>query len=141
MTEKAGLDQNYGSSRIEEDVKAYWRWSAGHTPTSLTDSSERCSASSAITGGSVTMDELIRKVGFILRIPIFCAGIVLWTVVVMPVTFLFMLAQVIGIPFVFLSAAFSNDTQKFRDHIEHTFSFDESLRIARDLKSWLVRPA
>ena len=53
------------------------------------------------------MNELIQMVGIILRFPFFCVGVFLWAVALMPLAVLVMLAQIVCIPFVFLSSAFS----------------------------------
>jgi hypothetical protein len=78
-------------------------------------------------------------VGIILRFPLFCVGVFLWAVALMPLAVLFMFGQIVCIPFVFLSSAFSNDPKKLEDHIKDTFSFQESLGVLDDLKSWFIK--
>ena len=86
------------------------------------------------------MKELIHTIGVILRFPFFCAGVFLWAVFIMPLAVFIMFLQILCIPFVFLSSAFSGDPEKFQTHIRDTFSFYDSMKCLDDMKAWLIRP-
>lgn len=86
-----------------------------------------------------TVGNLIRFIALVVRFPFFCAGVLLWAIIILPVTIVITAWQIVCIPFMFLDAAFQNKPELLKDHINATFNFDVSAGCLRDLKAWFFQ--
>ena len=74
---------------------------------------------------------------FVIRFPFFLLGLVLGTLWFVPLDILRILATVIGIPFMFIAAAFQNDPFVLEDHCRIGFNV-QLPHLYRDLFRWLL---
>lgn len=79
--------------------------------------------------------------GVLLRFPFFLAGITLLSIFIIPLWVLGFIIQIVGLPFVFISSAFTNDKSRWEykvKDLQEMFTSEFFAKPYRACYNWLV---
>ena len=82
-------------------------------------------------------EHTVEQIFFAIRLPVFLCGVVLVTLIWIPLYVLKVIAGSVVIPFCFILAAFENKTDVLKKSVKVVFSFPELSRAYRKLFKWL----
>ena len=81
------------------------------------------------------MNDLFHAIGQVVRLPFFLCGLLLWLLVLVPLDILIFAYGAVTFPFAFLAAAFKNEKDDIKQHVDMLLSFS----LAREAFNGLVR--